>query len=67
MFGLRLFNTLKRNKINYIEDLTKFTKKELINLDKIGPKQAKILVDILEENNIKLKEEIIEEEYSITT
>ena len=55
--SLRAFNILVKNGIEYLEDLTKISKKELFEFKNMGKKSYDEILNILNEHNINLAED----------
>ena len=55
--SLRAWKVLISNGMMYLEDLTKISKKELLNFKNMGKKTYAEILDILNANNINLAED----------
>jgi DNA-directed RNA polymerase alpha subunit len=55
--SLRAFNILVKNNIEYLEDLTKISKKELFKFKNMGKRSYDEILNILNDQNINLAED----------
>ena len=55
--SLRAFNVLVKNGIEYLEDLTKISKKELFEFKNMGKRSYDEILNILNDQNINLAED----------
>ncbi len=55
--GAPALSALQEIKIKYLEDLTKYTKRELLKLHGVGPKAIRILTEEMKKLNLKFRDE----------